>query len=200
MPTVNFRQMKYGTKADYDLLADLEDRYVAELPDRILAALVRLNDTLDGYQVNRLEHALQTATRAEADGADDEMVLGALLHDLGDDLAPRNHGEYAAAILRPYVRPEVAWVVEHHGVFQARYYAHLFGDDPRIEERYGGHRYYDSCAQFCERWDQAAFDPEHRTRPLSHFEPLVRRIFARPHFDPDIVGRTDAIGIAGKVA
>lgn len=189
--------MKFGTSEDYHLLADLEEHYVDELPDRILAALVGLGDSLDGYQVTRLEHALQTATRAEADGADDEMVLAALVHDLGDTLAPRNHGEYAAAILRPYVRPEVAWVVEHHGTFQARYYAHFFGDDPRIEEHHGGHRYFDSCARFCERWDQAAFDPDYPTLPLSHFEPLVRRIFARRPFDPDVIGRTDALGTAG---
>lgn len=200
MQTVSFRQMKHGTRADYYLLAEFEDRHVAELPDRVLSALGGLDDTLDGYQITRLEHALQTATRAEADGADGEMVLGALLHDLGDNLAPRNHGEYAAAILRPYVRPEVAWVVEHHGTFQARYYAHFFGDDPRVEERHGGHRYYDSCDQFCERWDQAAFDPDYPTQSLAHFEPLLRQIFARRPFDPDVVGRTDALGVTGKVA
>jgi len=188
MQTVSFRQMKDGTKADYEFLAQLEAQYIEGLPERVLEALRALDDTLGGYQVTRLDHSLQTATRAEDDGADEEMVLGALLHDLGDDLAPENHSQYAAAIVRPYVRPEVAWVVEHHGLFQKAYYAHHFGEDPNARDVYRDHPYYESCVRFCERWDQAAFDPDYPTRPLSHFEPLVRRLLARRAFDPSVVG------------
>lgn len=193
MQTVSFRQMKDGTREDYELLERLERQFVEQLPDRVLGALRALDDTLSGYQVTRLEHSLQAATRAEADEADEEMVLGALVHDLGDDLAPENHSQYAAVIIRPYVRPEVTWVVEHHGVFQMYYYAHHFGDDPNVRDMYRDHPYYASCARFCERWDQAAFDPDYPTQPLEYFEPLVRRIFAREPFDSAVVQRTEAL-------
>lgn len=193
MDTVSFRQMKDGTREDYELLARLEQRFIDALPDRILGALRALDNTLSGYQVTRLEHSLQTATRAEADGADEEMVLGALLHDLGDDLAPENHSQYAAAIIRPYVRPEVTWVVEHHGLFQTYYFAHHFGEDPNARDVYRDQPYYASCVRFCERWDQAAFDPDYPTRPLAHYEPLVRRLFSRTAFDPAVVQRTEVI-------
>jgi len=189
MQTVSFRQMKDGTKADYDFLARLEADYIEGLPDRILGALRALDDTLSGYQVTRLEHSLQSATRAEADGADEEMVLAALLHDLGDDLAPENHSQYAAAIVRPYVRPEVTWVVAHHGLFQKVYYAHHYGEDPHARDAYRDHPWYASCVHFCERWDQASFDPDYPTQPLEHFEPLIRRLFARQPFDPAVVER-----------
>lgn len=187
METVSFRRMKDGTKADYELLERLEQDFVDQLPDRILEALRRLDHTLSGYQVTRLEHSLQTATRAEDDGADEEMILGALLHDLGDDLAPANHSQYAASIIRPYVREEVIWIVAHHGMFQKYYYGHHVGVDPNERERFRDHPWFDACERFCERWDQAAFDPCYPTRSLEHFEPLVRRIFARAPFDPAVV-------------
>jgi predicted HD phosphohydrolase len=134
MRTVSFRQMKDGTKAEYLFLHQLERDYIAQLPDRILDALRALDGGLAGYRVTRLEHCLQTATRAEADGADEEIIAGALIHDLGDDLAPENHSNYAAEIIRPYVRAEVTWVVEHHGLFQKVYYARFFGEDPELRE------------------------------------------------------------------
>lgn len=189
MRTVSFRQMKDGTETEYQFLNRLEREHIGRLPDRILAALRALDDGLAGYRVTRLEHSLQTATRAEADGADEEMIAGALVHDLGDSLAPENHSNYAAEIVRPYVRAEVTWVVEHHGLFQKVYYAHFFGEDPELRRAYRDHPYYESCVRFCERWDQAAFDPDYPTRPLEHFEPLVRRIFSRRAFDPSIIGR-----------
>lgn len=189
MRTVSFRQMKDGTEAEYLFLHQLEREYIARLPDRILDALRALDDGLSGYRVTRLEHSLQTATRAEADGADEEMIAGALIHDLGDGLAPENHSNYAAEIIRPYVRAEVTWVVEHHGLFQKLYYAQFFGEDPELRAAHRDHPYYESCVRFCERWDQAAFDPDYPTRSLEHFEPLVRRIFSRRAFDPAVVGR-----------
>lgn len=189
MRTVSFRQMKEGTKAEYLFLNQLEREYIAQLPDRILQALRALDDGLGGYRVTRLAHSLQTATRAEADGADEEMIVGALVHDLGDSLAPENHSNYAAEIIRPYVRAEVTWVVEHHGLFQKVYYAHFFGEDPELRAAYRHHPYYPSCVRFCESWDQAAFDPDYPTRSLEHFEPLVRSIFSRRAFDPSVIDR-----------
>jgi predicted HD phosphohydrolase len=182
--TVSFHAMQDGTREDYLLLDKSEKDYALGLPDRVLDAVRRLDHSLSGYPVSRLEHSLQTATRAAADGADDELVVAALLHDVGDELAPYNHAEIAAGVLRPYVRPEVTWIVERHGLFQTYYYAHHLGGDRHQRERLKGHPWYDACAAFCERWDQASFDPDYPTRPLADFEPLVRMIFSRPPHDP----------------
>ncbi len=185
--TVGFRQMKDGTREDYLLLDASERAFAQGLPDRILAALLNLEHSLEGYPVSRLTHSLQTATRAEADGADDDMIAAALLHDIGDELAPFNHAEVAAAILRPYVRPEVAWVVEQHGIFQNYFYVHHLGGDRNARECFRDHPWFDACDRFCERWDQASFDPDYPTKPLASFEPLVRHVFSRPPHDPRYV-------------
>ena len=180
METVSFTDMKSGTREDYLLLDRLEQAHVATLPGRILEALQRLQGGLAGYRIDRLEHSLQTATRAELDGADSQWIVAALVHDIGDDLAPMNHSEFAASLLKPYVREEVHWVIAHHGLFQMAYYAHHLGKDPHARERYRDHPYYDICVRFCEQWDQASFDPDFPTQPLSHFEPLVTEIFTEP--------------------
>lgn len=192
MNTVTFTQMKDGTKDEYLMLGELEDRFVEGLPERILESLKALENTLSGYRVSRLDHVLQSATRAEEDGEDEEMIVAALIHDLGDDLAPHNHSQYAASIIRPYVRAEVTWIIEHHGLFQNYYYIHHFGGDPLERDRYQGHPWYQRCVDFCERWDQSSFDPDYPTRPLEHFAPMVRRIFSRPAFDPAYVGDESA--------
>src|SRR5699024_4426542 len=179
MKTVSFTQMRDGTREDYEFLVRHEQQYKDKLPERILAALQAMDDTLSGDQVTRLEHSLQAAARAEADGADDDMIAGALIHDLGDDLAPENHSRYAATIIQPYVRPEVTWVVRHHGLFQMHYYAHHYGLDPDARERYRAHPHYDACVKFCRDWDQASFDPDYPTPDLDHFAPLVHRVFSR---------------------
>ncbi len=186
--TVGFRQMKDGTREDYQLLGRLEHEYALALPDRIFAALARLDTGLAGYPVSRLGHSLQAATRALRDGADTELVVAALVHDVGDDLAPYNHAEVAAAILRPYVRAEVSWIVEQHGLFQSYYYAHHYDRDRNGRERFRGHRWFDACAAFCERWDQLSFDPAYPSEPLERFVPLLREVFGRPAHDPRYVG------------
>jgi predicted HD phosphohydrolase len=187
MNTVSFTQMKDGSAEEYALLHRLEADYIRALPDRLLVALQRLGDSLQGYQVSRLEHSLQSATRAEDDGADADMIVAALLHDLGDELAPDNHSQLAASILRPYVRAQVTWVVEMHGLFQMRYYAHHLGKDRDGYLAYRHHPWFEDCVNFCERYDQAAFDPAYPTRPLSHFEPMLRAVFARKPFDPAVL-------------
>jgi predicted HD phosphohydrolase len=177
---VSFRQMKDGTFEDYQLLERLEQGFIAGQADRILAALEALDHSLDGYPVTRFVHSLQSATRAERDGADEDMIVGALLHDVGDLLAPCNHSEVAAAIIRPYVREQVTWIVANHGLFQAYYYAHHYGKNRNARERLREHPWYQATVDFCERWDQSSFDPGYDTLPLSHFEPMVRRVFAAP--------------------
>jgi predicted HD phosphohydrolase len=183
-PVVSFLQMKDGTRDDYLLLDRSEREFARGLPDRILEALGKLDMSLEGYRVSRLEHSLQTATRAESARADEELVAAALIHDIGDELAPYNHAELAAAMLRPYVREEVTWIVAQHGLFQNYYYVHHLGGDRYARERFRGHPWFASCALFCDEWDQASFDPSFPTRPLAHFEPLIRRIFGRAAHDP----------------
>jgi predicted HD phosphohydrolase len=184
---VSFQRMQDGTREDYELLERHERDYVQELPQRIFAALGMLKDSLGGYPVSRLDHSLQCATRALKDGADDELVVAALIHDVGDELAPYNHAELAAGILRPYVRPEVTWIVEQHGLFQSYYYAHHLGGNRNGRDKFRDHRWYQACHDFCANWDQCSFDPDYASEPLATFEPLVRRIFSRPAYDPRYV-------------
>jgi predicted HD phosphohydrolase len=181
---VSFTQMKDGTRADYLLLDRAEREFAVQLPDQILGALRQLDHSLEGYALTRLGHCLQTATRARRDGADDEMVVAALIHDIGDMLAPYNHAEIAAAILRPYVREEVTWIVEQHGLFQTYYYAHHLGGDRYARERLRDHPWYEACAHFCEHYDQASFDPAYPSLPLEEFEAVVRKVFLRAPRDP----------------
>ena len=178
METVSFTAMKAGTQSDYMLLDCYEQQHIATLPDRILGTLARLGEGLGGYQIDRLQHSLQSATRAENDGVDEEWIAACLIHDIGDDLAPLNHSEFAAALIKPYVREEVHWVVAHHGLFQMVYYAHHLGQDPDGRERYRDHPFYESCVRFCERWDQPSFDPVYPTRSLEYFAPVIHRVFS----------------------
>ncbi|WP_352798097.1 HD domain-containing protein [Mesorhizobium sp. M0138] len=137
MKTVSFTQMKDGTRDDYLMLHEAEKAFFAMTPDRILAELRRQGEeTLKGYPITRLQHGLQSATRAEKDGADIDWTVGALLHDIGDGLAPQNHDRFAAEAIRPFVRWDVAWVVEHHGIFQMLYYAHHYGWDPNARNTF----------------------------------------------------------------
>ena len=179
MERVKFTQMKDGTKEDYLLLEKHEKKYIEGAADRILKFMSSLNSTLEGYKINRLEHSLQTATRALNDKADDEMIVAALLHDIGDELAPLNHSEYAAAVLKPYVSEKTHWIVEKHGEFQMYYYAHHLGGNKNQRDKYINHKYYKDTLNFCERWDQKSFDPNYKSLSLKDFEPIVKKIFSR---------------------
>jgi predicted HD phosphohydrolase len=175
---VAFTAMKDGTREDYDLLERFYSANDTRQADRVLDWL-RAMDIDSPYQITRLEHCLQTATRAENDGADDETIVCALLHDIGDLLAPDNHSQFAAAVLAPFVTEKNHWIVKHHGLFQGYYYLHFTGGNRDAREVYAAHPHYQACVDFCERWDQPSFDPNYETRPLAHFEPLVRELFAR---------------------
>lgn len=186
--TVSFTAMKDGTFEDYQLLETLEKPYLAGTAQRVLDELERQGKTtLEGYKLTRLDHALQSATRASRDNADDDWVFAALLHDIGDGLAPQNHDRYSAEVIRPFVRDEVSWVVEHHGIFQMLYYAHHYGWDKNARDQFKDHPAFKSCSDFCERWDQSSFDPDYDSKPLAYFEPLVVRVFSRKAYDPDII-------------
>ena len=179
MKEVDFIQMKDGTKEDYLLLNKHEKKFIESTADRIIKFMSGLTKTLEGYRINRLEHSLQTATRALNDKADEEMIVAALLHDIGDELAPLNHSEYAAAVLKPYVTEKTFWIVEKHGEFQMYYYAHHLGGNKNQRDKYKGHKYYQDTLEFCENWDQKSFDPNFRSMSLKEFEPLVKKIFSR---------------------
>ena len=191
MDYVKFTAMKDGDKADYDFLTKHEVAHTKGTADRLLEALVNLDNGLSGYQVTRLGHSLQAATRAERDGADTDWIVAALLHDIGDIYAPYNHDEYAAAVIRPFVREQVAWVVEKHGDFQMIYYGEHVGADPEKRQAHANHAYFEDCTVFCERWDQSSFDPAFNTLPVSHFTDRVREVFARTPYDPSVI-RTGA--------
>ena len=185
--TVGFTSMAEGTADDYALLDQYERVHAAGLPDRIMSTLAGLTDSLGGYRITRLEHSLQAATRARLDGANVEWIVAALVHDIGDELAPFNHSELAAAVIQPYVAEEVHWVILHHGVFQSYYFAHHLGGDRDARDRYRGHRWAGLCEEFCARWDQNSFDPDFPIHPLDSFEDQVHEVFGRVAWDPSVV-------------
>jgi predicted HD phosphohydrolase len=181
METVSFTRMADGTREDYLLLEQTEAAYNRALPDRLLAALRRMeDDSLGGYQVSRLQHCLQGATRACRDGRDEEYVVAVLLHDIGDELAPVSHSELAAAVLRPYISDKLYWIVKHHGLFQMIYYAHFVGGDRNARDRFRDHPWYEDTVEFCELYDQNCFDPDYDSLSLEFFAPLLQRVFSRP--------------------
>lgn len=202
MDQVSFRRMEDGTREDYLLLQRLEKPNHAAVARRLLRELAQQGEeSLDGYKVTRLEHALQAATRALRESADDDWVIAALLHDIGDGLAPQNHDRFAAEMLRPFVREECTWVVEHHGEFQMVYYGHHYGWNQFVRDKYRDSPYYQSCVDFCARWDQNSFDPDYPSESLEFFAPVVERVFARKAYDPEvlrpgIVGGLPTLGAA----
>lgn len=179
---VNFTAMDQGTQEDYDLIFAQHDPVIENQADQVLGWLEAMH--VDSpYRVSRFEHSLQTATRAERDGADDETIVCALLHDIGDLIAPANHSQVAAALLAPYISAKNRWVVEHHGLFQGYYWFQFAGHDRHARETYKDHEYYEDCVRFCANWDQPSFDPDFDTRPLEHFAPLVHELFAKAPAD-----------------
>lgn len=181
-----FRAMTEGTREDWAIIAQEYQQFAHGLADRVLAHLKLLEGDFGGFPVCRLEHSLQTATRAHRDGRDEHYVVMALLHDMGDTLGSYNHPEVAAAIIRPFMPDEYHWICQHHGAFQGYYYFHFLGLDRDVRDEYRDHPWYESCAEFCEKYDQAAFDPEYDSESLAFFEPMVRRVFAAP-IQPDIM-------------
>ncbi len=180
MQTVNFEHMVDGTPEDYDLIGrELAAHKADHLTDHILGTLKAMAGPLLGYQVDRFQHCLQSATRALRNGEDDEMVVAALLHDVGDPIAPENHSAVAADILRPYVSDRTHWIIRHHGLFQGYYYFHHLGADRDAREAFRDHEWFDDCAAFCEEYDQNCFERNHDTMALEEFEPMVRDLFSR---------------------
>jgi predicted HD phosphohydrolase len=179
LPKAAFTAMDQGTRADYDLVFEHEQHQIHEQSDRILDWLEQMAGP-SPYQVSRLDHVLQSATRAERDGADTETIVCALLHDIGDIIGTANHSQVAAALLRPYVSEQNYWIVQHHGLFQGYYWFQHYNRDRNERDMFRDHPFYDATVRFCAEWDQNCFDPAYSHEPLEHFAPMVREIFARP--------------------
>lgn len=175
-----FTAMTEGTQEDWQKIAVGAMALGAGLPDRVLTHLRLLDGDFGGFPVDRLTHCRQTAARAEKAGRSDEYVLAALIHDIGDTLGPFNHADVAASMIKPFVSPEVHWMVEHHAEFQGYYFFPFLGLDRDRRDRYAGHENYDLTAEFCAEYDQNSFDPAYPTPPLEHFEPLVHQLMAKP--------------------
>ena len=180
METVSFTNMADGTKEEYEFLDELEKEFNTTLAQRLVESLEKLENTLSGYRVSRLEHSLQSATRAYRNGEDTEMVVAALLHDIGDDLAPYSHSEMAAAVLRAFVSDKIYWIIKHHGIFQMYYYAHHLGGDRNARDQFKDHPFYQASVDFCELYDQNCFDPDYDSLPLEFFKPILNEFFSKP--------------------
>ena len=177
-PRASFTDMAESTAEDWSIIMGQRMELERSLPDRIIEQFEHLRNDYGGFPVDRLEHSVQTATRAERDGRDDEYVLCALLHDIGDPLTPYNHPDVAAAILKPFVSEANHWMVEHHGIFQGYFFWHHLGMDRNTRDRFAGHEHFDYCATFCAEYDAPAFDPNYDSNPFEHYVPLIRDVFS----------------------
>lgn len=181
MTQVTFTRMDDATAEELAVVvAEAQAHLHGHLVDAWIGMLDALKGPTLGYAVDRYEHSLQTASRAYREGARIDMVVAALLHDVGDPIAPANHSELAAAVVAPYLDAESTWVVRHHGVFQGYHYWDRIGLDRNTRERYRGNPYFDAAAHFCAAWDQEAFDPAYDTLPLDTFVPMLREVSFRP--------------------
>ena len=175
-----FTSMAEGTQEDWVKIISDYGQFASKGGKRVMDHMRLLEGDYGGFPVDRLEHSLQTATRAFKDGKDDEYVVCALLHDIGDLLAAYNHPDIAAAMVKPFVSEANHWMVEHHGIFQGYYFFHYIGMDRDMREQFRGHPHFEHTAEFCEKYDQAAFDPNYESMPLDAFEPMVMKFFEMP--------------------
>jgi predicted HD phosphohydrolase len=180
MERATFTRMEESTAQDWQVIASESKEFSRGLPDRLMAHLKLLEGDYGGFPVDRYTHSLQTATRALKAGCDEEYVVCALFHDVGDTLGSANHFDVAAAILKPFVSEANHWMVQHHGIFQGYYFFHHLGLNRNLRDQFAGHAHYARTEEFCALYDNPAFDPKGETLPMSEFEPMVRRVFAKP--------------------
>ena len=179
METVSFTRMEDGTAEEYTFLEPLNTKCSNDLADRLMGFLKQMQGDRLGYQIDRYDHSLQSATRAERDGADEETIVCALLHDIGDVISPSNHSQVSAALLRPYISEKNYWIVLNHGLFQGYYWMHHYDENRNLRDKHKNHPYYKDCVDFCSKWDQMSFDPDYETKPLEYFTPMIKEIFSR---------------------
>jgi predicted HD phosphohydrolase len=179
-----FTRMDESTLEQWMVIGQETAANQSRVADRILGMLESLSDITDGFVTDQLTHSLQTATRAERDGAEPEVVFASLCHDIGKAVSVPNHPAIAAEILRPYVSDDVYDMIRTHQDFQGKHYYAHFGADPNARDKYEGESFYELTARFADDWDQIAFDPDYDTLPLEHFEPLVREMTAKARMIP----------------
>ena len=194
--TAKFTAMQDGTQEDWAIIVGHAAPFNKGLADRVIAHLKLLDGDFGGYPVDRLMHSIQSATLAHRDGMDEEYVVCALLHDIGDTLGSTNHADIGAAILKPFVSEQNHWMLENHGIFQGYYFFHYLGLDRDMREQYRGHPNFKYTARFCHRHDQNAFDPKYENMPLEAFTPMVRRVMSAPK--RSIYMREGATGVFEK--
>ena len=175
-----FTRMEHSTQQDWALIVPEAMKMAAALPHRVLAHLKLLDGDYGGFAIDRYRHSLQTATLALKDGRDETYVVCALLHDIGDTLGSYNHPDIAAAILKPFVSEADLWMVQHHGIFQGYNFFHHIGLDRNLRDAFKDHPHAERTAEFVALYDNPAFDPQGETLPISHFEPMLRRVMATP--------------------
>lgn len=180
IPQTHFTRLDQSTREDWQVLAGGFVKLTQGLPERIIAHLNLLQGDFGGFPVDRYTHSLQTATLALEDGRDEEYVVCALLHDVGDTLGSFNHPDVAAAILQPFVSEENHWMVKHHGIFQGHYFFHHVGMDRNLRDQFKDHPCYARTEEFCARFDNPAFDSNRASLPISVFEPMLHRVFSTP--------------------
>jgi predicted HD phosphohydrolase len=179
-PRAKFRNFEESTQGDWSIIAGQYLGFAQKLPDRVMTHLKLLDGDFGGFPIDRLQHCLQTATRAHRDGRPETYVVMALLHDIGDTIGTYNHPDIGAAMIKPFVSEEEHWICAQHGLFQGNYYFHYLGMDRDARDVHRGHAHWDACEEFCRKYDQAAFDPDYDSEPLEFFEPILRRVMARP--------------------
>jgi len=178
---VTFTRIRDGSPEEFATVMLSLRTLTGNLPDRIIEALKESADEgVGGYQVNRIEHVLQSATRAHRAGESMDYVVAALVHDIGDIIAPYSHGEIAAAVIKPFVEPRLTWILKVHPVFTAYYYADFIGADRNARDIYRDNPWFDDAVHFVENYDENCFDPDYDSLPLEFFEPMVRELFSRP--------------------
>lgn len=180
--TATFTRMDQSTADEWAVIGEQTRINQPRVADRVLGMLRSLGDITDGFATDQLTHCLQTATYAERAGADPEMIVASLCHDVGKAVSVPNHGAIAAEVLKPYVRPDVYHTIKHHQDFQGRHYYSYFGMPTDLREQFRDQPWFALCEQFTDDWDQIAFDPNGETLPLEHFEPMLREVFSAARY------------------
>lgn len=183
MEKMHFTRMDQGSDEDFQILKRVHEQTLADLPERLMGMVSDLSG--DGaYNLNRRDHSLQAATRALRDSASEELIVVALLHDIGESLGPMNHGEIAASILRPFISDNNYNLLRYHGLFQTYFYARHLGLDPNARDQFKSAPWYEATVEFCAKYDEVSFDPAYRNEPITTFAPMVHRILNKPWRPP----------------
>ena len=178
--SATFGAMTEATPLDWQIIAAHNRVFANDVAKRVIDHLCLLDGDCGGFAVDRLEHSVQTATRAYRANKSEEYVVCSLLHDIGDTLGSYNHPDIAVAVLKPFVSDDHLWMVEKHGIFQGYNFFHHLGLDRDMRDQFLGHRAYDLTVEFCQEFDQPAFDPSYGSMQLSEFIPAVEAVFAEP--------------------